>query len=86
MTGRTKKQLAKRCGSAIDIAADEVGVSPLQLRRTANARGENGFKKPRGEPLDLRHDPLGHIEAGAVGDMAISPQSMLTRGRSGGIE
>jgi hypothetical protein len=79
-------KLQEAVRAAGDVAADEVRVVPLELGRVARARGEDAVMEAGREALDLRIDPVAHVERGAVRDMAVRPGSVLSGRRARVVE
>lgn len=73
-------------GTAGDVASDVVGVTRLQRSRTVDAFGENAVAKPGCEALDLRFDPVGHVDGRAVRDVAVRPPGVLAVGCARRVE
>jgi hypothetical protein len=70
---RTADQLQRVVGAAGGVTADEVAVVLLELQRPACGSGQDAVPEPRGEALDLVLDRVGHVDGGAVGDVAVGP-------------
>src|SRR5436190_979859 len=60
--GGAEERLHEGHGAAGDVAADVVGVVPLDVGRSELAAGENAIAKAGGEPLDLPLDRVGPID------------------------
>jgi hypothetical protein len=61
-----------------DIAADEVGVMVLEIRRPEDAASEDALAKARCESFDLSFNPGRKIGIPAVGNMAVRPGDVFS--------
>src|SRR5207249_12323062 len=68
------------------IAADAVGVVPLDIGGRRAVASEHPVLKTGRKPLDLCFDSIGHVDRRAVGYMTVSPHRVLARGCPRGIE
>src|SRR5216683_6934990 len=65
--------------SAVDVAADVVGIVALDVGRRHDVTGEDARGEARGESLDLRLDSLAHVDRRSIRHMAIGPTDVLAR-------
>ena len=65
--------------ATVDVAAHEVGIPLLQLRRTGRTLGEYTLPEAGGEPLDLPLDPIRHVHRRSVRHMAVRPAGVMAR-------
>src|SRR5215212_6088402 len=71
------EELAKVHQAAVDVAADVVCVDLLQRGRAHRASGQDAVLNAGGETFYLGFYPFGHVEVGAVGNVAVGPDGVL---------
>src|SRR5579875_2889202 len=71
------KKLKEISRTAINIAADIVGIIGFQLRGWGHVPGQNARTETWRETLDLLLDTLCHVKAAAVRHVAIGPHGLL---------
>ena len=86
LDNRAEEELSEVHQPAVDVAADEVAVSPLDIRGAERAPREDQIAEARSEALDLRLHPLGHVLRRAVRDMAVGPGGVLPGGSTRVVE
>ena len=69
----TGEELRQGRRAAVDVAADVVRVVALHRRRAERRAREDPLAEAGREALDLRLDPLRHVDARAVRDVAVRP-------------
>ena len=84
--GRTEDRLAKRPGTAGDVASDVIGVVMLSVHGCHCRSGEDKVLEAGSKPLDLGLDPPGHVYSRSPRDMAVGPERLLTRRSSGRVD
>jgi hypothetical protein len=75
--GWADEELSQVGNPTIDVAADVVGVMAFDVGGCHDMTSEDPRREAGGESLDLRLDPLAHVDRRSVGDMAIGPTDML---------
>lgn len=85
MAGGAEEELAEVECAAVDVAADEVFVHGLEGLGRGDVAGENAVAEAGGEALDLGFDAIGHVECGAVGEVAIGPEDVAVLRCAGGV-
>src|SRR5581483_8239309 len=83
--GGAGEELAEGLQAAVDVAVDVGRVVLLQGDGPHDAALEYAVAEARGEALDLRLDPLGHVDPRAVGDVAVAPHGVLAGRRARGV-
>ena len=78
--------MAEGAGAAADIASDQVGVAGFQVGGKHYVAGGDAIAEAGSEPLDLIFDAVGHVYCGAVGDMAVGPESVFAIGGASVVE
>src|SRR5437763_15913233 len=78
----SRNQLPKICRAAVDVAACEIRIRFLEIRRGHFVTRKNAIAKSRSEALDLRLDRARHVDLAAKRDVAISPKRMLAARRT----
>src|SRR5438067_5037808 len=78
----SRNQLPKICRAAVDVAACEIRIRFLEIRRGHFVTRKNTIAKSRSEALDLRLDRARHVDLAAKRDVAISPKRMLAARRT----
>ena len=72
-----REHLAQVLHAADDVAADVVGVVVREIGGRGRVHGEDRVAEARGKALDLVEDGAGHVDRGAVGDVAVGPERVL---------
>ena len=83
---RPKQKLPQVQRAAINIAADEVRVDSLQLRRRKSTPRQHAIAKSWCEPLDLHFDFFQHVDIATIWHMAIRPSDVLPLWRARSIK
>ncbi|HET9754394.1 MAG TPA: lipase maturation factor family protein, partial [Myxococcales bacterium] len=73
-------------GAAGDVSSGAVRVVRLDLAGSGDGARQHGLPESRREPLELRLDARSHVHRRAVGDVAVGPEGVLSRGRTGVVE
>ena len=79
------KELLPIGDAADDIASDVVGIMGFHLPAVVGACGEDGVLEAGGKTFDLAFDPVTHIQAAAVRDVAVGPKDVFSCGCAGGV-
>src|SRR5437763_16173989 len=82
----SRNQLPKICRAAVDVAACEIRIRFLEIRRGHLMTRKNTIAKSGSEALDLRLDRVRHVDLGAERDVAVTPKRMLATRRARFIE
>ena len=69
-----------------DIASDQVRIPAFERRGRRDSSSENAIAKARSEAFDLALYRFEAIGCTAVGNVTVSPRSMVIRRSAGGIE
>src|SRR5579862_4184187 len=83
---RPEEELPQIQDSARDVAACQVCIHALQIRRSKNLPGQDTFAKTWSKALNLRFYLFQHVYRRAVGHMAVSPYRMLALWCAGAVE
>src|SRR5919204_5108015 len=81
---RTEEELTQVHDAAVEVAADEVAIVHLELDGPHGVTREDPLAEAGSEALDLRLDPLRHVDGGAVRDVAVRPGRVLSKRRARG--
>ena len=84
--GRTQKHLRQILNAARDVATDEVWIVKFEIGGAHDTARENTVAKSGRESFNLPFYGVAHVDGGSVGDMAIRPECVLTRGCAGGVK
>src|SRR5690606_27069150 len=82
----TEDELLQGHGAGGEVAADEVGVVALEIRRREAVAADDAVAEPGREALDLGLDALGGVLGRAVGHVAVGPDGVEAGRRAGRVE
>src|SRR5262249_22216768 len=69
-----------------DVAADEVGIAPLEVRGRDDVARQYAIAEAGSEALDLPFDGGEHVDSGSSRHVTVAPRGVTSRGRARRIE